>query len=53
MFFELAFDLVKRCAGLEDDMDALAHPFENDLGLLGVQKPTFLLGHYTVSMISA
>jgi hypothetical protein len=53
MFFELPLDLVKRCTGIEDHMDALAHPFEDDLGLLGVQKPTLLLGHHTVSITSA
>ena len=34
-------------------MDVLTHPFEHDLGLLGVQKPTLLLGHRTVSIASA
>jgi hypothetical protein len=53
MFFEFALDLAKRCAGIKDHMNTLTHPFENDLGLLSVQKPTFLLGHSTVSMISA
>jgi hypothetical protein len=53
MFFELTLDFGKRCTGIKDHMNALTHPFESDLGLLSVQKPTFLLGHRTVSMISA
>jgi hypothetical protein len=53
MFFEFTLNLGKRCAGIEDHLDALTHPFENDLGLLSVQKATLLLGHYTVSMTSA
>jgi hypothetical protein len=53
VFFELTLDFTKRCAGIKDHMDVLTYPFESDLGLLSVQKPTFLLGHYTVSMTSA
>jgi hypothetical protein len=53
MLFELTLDFAKRCAGIEDHLDALTHPFENDLGLLSVQKPTLLLGHHNVSMTSA
>jgi hypothetical protein len=34
-------------------MHILTHPFEYDFGLLGVQKPTLLLGHRTVSIASA
>jgi hypothetical protein len=53
MFFELTLDFAKRRAWIKNHMDVLTHPFESDLGLLSVQKPTFLLSHYTVSMTSA
>jgi hypothetical protein len=53
MLFKFTLDFAKRCAGIKDHVDVLTHPFESDLGLLGVQNPTFLLGHHTVSMTSA
>jgi hypothetical protein len=53
MFFEFTLDFAERGVGIEDHMDALPHPFENDFGLLRIQKAAFLLGHRTVSMTCA